>query len=304
MPKTKKPLDKPKTKKPRKTITKKSKDGKVIQTVNVYTGKGSGKAKRSTPAPVRQVSTTELLLTSLLRQQQQPKTDIYNPSSFMMYSNPPKKETFETPITPNKKPNVPDYEKKRPISDQYATKERKFFQDVGNKKTPIVSDLTSGETTDVYSNKKNVFPRQPVKAFDTETEVEGFVPIKLPSYAFGKQTIQPPLNIAPSLSNINNIIDTKEEPKEETVSLPTETTEEPKVVRTGETFKIKRKTPKKKLDFIIEDESNTEEIQSIKIKKKPLSRMNKKELQDEYRRVIGEEPDKRFTIEDLKSVLK
>lgn len=297
-----KKTDKSKTKKPRKTITKKSKDGKVIQTVNIYTGKGSGKKKSTTPAPVRQVSTTELLLTSLLRQQQQPKTDIYNPSSFMMYSNPPKKETFETPIPPNKKSNVPDYEKKRPISDQYATKERKFFQDIGNKKTPIVSDFTSGETTDVYSYKKNIFPKQPVKAFDTETEVEGYVPIKPPSYAFGKQTTQPPLNIAPSLSNINNIIDTQEKP-EEIVSLPIETTEEPKVVRTGETFKIRRKTPKKKLDLIIEDEDNTEEIPSVQ-KKKPLSKMNKSELQDEYRSQFKEEPNKALSKKDLYEILK
>ena len=195
--------------------------------------------------------------------------------------------------------DIAEYAKKRPFNKQYAFKETEYFNNLRKNKPTVISDFTSGETTDVFAKSK--FSKR--GNIDTETEVEGYVPIKnLPNYAFGKPLEKPPLNIAPSLT-------------EETVSIPTETVEQPKVIFTGEKRIIKRKKPRPPL-ILEEDGTNglgvalggeavaIQEKTTPDTKKKPISRMNKSELQQKYRDMFNEEPDKRFSKKELYSILK
>lgn len=193
-----------------------------------------------------------------------------------------------------------------PREKQYGFKERMYFQE---KKRELDKPVfSSEETSDAFSTKLS--RRKKFKAIrkqtqpESETEIEGYIPVKVPDYAFGKA------NIPSDKTNIPI-----EKPVDEPLSLPIDIPQipletpdtdglggalgEPKIIKTGEKKKIRIKKPRPKLDI--------EEIPPpppIPKKKKPLSKMNKSQLQDEYRKQFNEEPNKSFSKKDLYDILR
>lgn len=189
-----------------------------------------------------------------------------------------------------------------PREKQYGFKERMYFQEKKREldKAPTFS---SEETSDAFSTKLS--RRKKFKAIrkqtspESETEVEGYVPVpvKLPDYAFGKPNIPVEKPVDESISLSTDIS-----------QIPSETPEEPKIVKTGEkkTIRIKKPQGRARPKLVLEEE---EEVPPpppppLPKKKKPLSRMNKSELQDEYRKQFNEEPNKAFSKKDLYDILK
>lgn len=223
-----------------------------------------------------------------------------------------RKTTTEPVITlkPESVDKATETQSQIPREKQYGFKERMYFQE---KKRELDKPVfSSEETSDAFSTKLS--RRKKFKAIrkqtqpESETEIEGYIPVKVPDYAFGKATIP---------SDKTNI--PIEKPVDEPISLSTDTPQipletpdtdglggalgEPKIIKTGEKKKIRIKKPRPKL-VLEEEEEVPPPPPPLPKKKKPLSKMNKSELQNEYRKQLNEEPDKAFSKKDLYDILK
>lgn len=194
------------------------------------------------------------------------------PTMSDVYSQTPPPEVVK--LLP--KPPIP-YEK------QYAYKENKYLTEWERRKR-------QRKTPKLY--------KEPI----SETEVEGYMKAPVVSK---QPVVKAPLpSEAPIIIKAPLPIETPVVIKEE---------DKPKAIITGEKTTIKIKKPKKTiqpLPLIIEEEPQPLVEPSVKAPlpsvkpKKPLSKMNKTELQEEYKRVMGEEPDKRFSKKDMYEILK
>lgn len=176
-----------------------------------------------------------------------------------------------------------------PYEKQYAYKENKYLTEWERRKR-------QRKTPKLY--------KEPI----SETEVEGYMKAPVVSK---QPVVKAPLPVVKAPLPVVKPLD--ETPSEAPIiikaPLPIETPvvikedDKPKAIITGEKTIIKIKKPKKTiqpLPLIIEEEEPQPSVKP----KKPLSKMNKTELQEEYKRVMGEEPDKRFSKKDMYEILK